>query len=551
MAAPYFYYNELDWKTLPVGPLRRLGRWSWSMQKVNTYPDQAAPLTPRQRLSVELVSGLLILVGVAAMAWFVLSVANNAKIDAVRHWTATTPDAKRPSLLLAFLDSFGIVVPALVIAFGLSFVRLGLWLRSLNINAARWAEMAFRWLAIGAGLLAALHFATSGADFDALRSSLPLALAVLPAVAALGWLSRNADSVCTGQETLAARQTRSAWNLLMPTAAVLIIVAARPLEQTFINSLTDKRFASGVVPHYIGLENYSNLLSLRLDTVECRRDDVSDECRHSPDGSMLWQTIDRKLLEKGYRTAWNITVPLFLSPDKSISVSGMDRDWLRSMWTTLQFTVLSVFFELVIGLFIALVVNSGFKGRGFMRAVMLIPWAIPTVISARLWELILKDTSAGIVNRVLMDVGLLARPEAWLVQPNLQIPSAVMVDVWKTSPFMALLLLAGLQTIPSDLYEAAAVDGATRLRQLRNITLPLLRPAIAVALVFRTLDALRVFDLFNVLFGRQQLTMATYNYEALVNNQADGYASAIGVLIFLFIFLFAVIYVRLLGVEME
>jgi trehalose/maltose transport system permease protein len=116
---------------------------------------------------------------------------------------------------------------------------------------------------------------------------------------------------------------------------------------------------------------------------------------------------------------------------------------------------------------------------------------------------------------------------------------------------MALLLLAGLQTIPSDLYEAAAVDGANRVQQFFSVTLPLLRPTIAVALVFRTLDALRVFDLFNVLFGRQQLSMATYNYETLVNNQQDGYASAISMIIFLLISIFAIAYVRLLSVETE
>jgi trehalose/maltose transport system permease protein len=116
---------------------------------------------------------------------------------------------------------------------------------------------------------------------------------------------------------------------------------------------------------------------------------------------------------------------------------------------------------------------------------------------------------------------------------------------------MALLLLAGLQTIPKELYEAAAVDGSTGMQRFFSITLPLLRPTIAVALVFRTLDALRVFDLFNVLFGRQQLSMATYNYETLVNNQQDGYASAISVIIFILISVFAIAYVRLLNVETE
>ena len=125
------------------------------------------------------------------------------------------------------------------------------------------------------------------------------------------------------------------------------------------------------------------------------------------------------------------------------------------------------------------------------------------------------------------------------------------IDVWKTAPFVALFLLAGLQTIPEDLYEAASVDGASGFQRFFSITMPLLKPTIAVALVFRTLDALRVFDLFNVLFSRQQLTMATYNYEMLVGSQKDGYASAISIIIFIFIAIFAVLYVRMLKVEIE
>ncbi len=161
----------------------------------------------------------------------------------------------------------------------------------------------------------------------------------------------------------------------------------------------------------------------------------------------------------------------------------------------------------------------------------------------------LKDTSAGIFNKILLDLQMINAPQAWLSDPSLQLATAIIVDVWKTAPFMALLLLAGLQVIPSDLYEAADVDGANPIRKFFSITLPLLRPAIAIALIFRTLDALRVFDLFNVLFGRQQLSMATYNFETLVSNQQDGYASAISVIIFIFISIFAFMYVRVLNVE--
>jgi trehalose/maltose transport system permease protein len=508
-------------------------------------------LNSRQRLFLELCSGLLILIGAVAILWFLNGVANDPGINEVNNWVAGEADEQRPSLVLAFLDSFGIILPVLILTLSALLILLGIRLRRLNINTVQWAKIVYLWMALAVAAVALLNLVTNEFTGAAFATALPIGLLAVPMLAARHWLEVADPAIFVGQETLSARQARTAWNLLMPTMIVIIVVAARPLEQTFINSLTDKRFATSRVPQYVGLSNYTQLLTIRFDEVECRRDEDTDVCQQSADGSTRWQSVDRALLESGYRTVWNLQLPLIHRADTSTAVSGLDRDWLRSMLTTLQFAVGSVFFELLIGLFIALVVNSGFRGRGFMRAVMLVPWAIPTVISARLWELILKDTSAGIINRVLLDVGLLNRPEAWLVQSHLQVPSAIMVDVWKTSPFMALLLLAGLQTIPTDLYEAAAVDGANRIRQFFSITLPLLRPTIAVALVFRTLDALRVFDLFNVLFGRQQLTMATYNYETLVNNQADGYASAVGVLIFIFIFIFAVIYVRLLGVETE
>lgn len=518
------------------------------------HADAIRKLHGRQRLSLEILSLFTVLFGTLLLLYSANSVRTATGINQVLDWSAESavnPEAGRPSLVLAFLDSFGIILPLLMVTAGGLLIRLGLWLRRRDINAARWAQIVYTWLAIALGGVAILHVAINGIHTDTLLNALLLALLTLPCIGALRWLHKTAETVFLGEEPFQARQTRSAWNLLIPTLAVLIIVAARPLEQTFINSLTDKRFASPNVPQFVGLDNYRELLTVRLDTVDCRREPDTDECCRREDGSTRWEVIDRALLEQGYRTVWNVQVPLIASGEQSIAISGLDNDWIESVWTTLRFVVASVALELVIGLFIAMVVNSGFRGRGFMRAVMLVPWAIPTVVSARLWGLILKDSNAGIVNRVLVELNILAQPEAWLSRPDLQVPSAIMVDVWKTSPFIALLLLAGLQTIPSDLYEATAVDGANKLRQFLNITLPLLRPTIAVALVFRTLDALRVFDLFNVLYGRQQLTMATYNYETLVNTQRDGYASATGVLIFFFIFIFALLYVRLLGVDTE
>ncbi|MBN1259212.1 MAG: sugar ABC transporter permease [Anaerolineae bacterium] len=442
-------------------------------------------------------------------------------------------------------------------------IWLGFRLRSRDILAARWAQTALLWLAVAAAIAAIFTLIRLGFDYVSQQEqqAAPLNLGQLTPffvfsgasgvfALLLVWLNRRLDYIFSGKEPLQSREIRQAWNLLIPTLAVFVLVAARPLEQTFIRSLTDKRFAGQAVPNFVGLQNYGNLLGMRLDIVDCRLEEDADRCDLARDGSIRWQSIDRELLQEGFRTVWTIRLPFDSSPS-ALAISGLDQDFLKSIGTTLLFAVISVSFELLVALFIALTVNSAFRGRGLMRAVMLVPWAIPTVISARLWELILKDTSAGIINRVLMDIGLISAPQAWLSDVSLQLPAAIMVDVWKTAPFMALLLLAGLQTISSELYEAASVDGATRPQQLFSITLPLLRPTIAVALVFRTLDALRVFDLFNVLFGRQQLSMATYNYETLVNNQQDGYASAVSMIIFLLISVFAIVYVRLLNVETE
>jgi trehalose/maltose transport system permease protein len=511
------------------------------------------------RRAAQLFGALFILLGITAMIWLVIAVVRDPGIRAA---VAGTPgqDGRPPSLIIAFLTQFGIVMPALVVGLGALAIRLGFWLRTQDVIAARWAQVVLGWLLVGSLVVVAFTGIGVLADTFAqdagqagLAQILPPLVAMLASIlfaAALYWLNRNGQRVFYGREQLGSRETRLAWTLLIPTLAVFILVAARPVEQTFIRSLTDKRFAGTEVPHFVGLQNYQDLLGGRLDVVPCRPDEASGQCATSRDGSIRWASIGRDLLQEGYRTVWNVPLP-FTSPPQSVAISGLDPDFLQSVGTTLLFTIISVSLELTIALFMALSVNSDYAGRGLMRAVMLIPWAIPTVVSARLWELMLKDTSAGIVNRILMDLHVIAEPQAWLSDLSLQLVTVILVDVWKTTPFMALLLLAGLQSISKDLYEAAEVDGATRVRQLWYITLPLLRPTIAVALVFRTLDSLRVFDLFNVLFGRQQLSMATYNYETLVNNQMDGYASAISIILFLLISVFAVIYVRLLNVETD
>ncbi len=509
----------------------------------------------RNKLQISALSVIMIVIGALAVIFFILTVANDEAIQLALNWTPSEEDPQAPSFLLIYLERFGIIVSALFAFLGAAFMAIGLRLRGGNIRVAYWARIAILWLGMGLVAYIALtvfNFVNSAAmdreTVDLGSMSTAIAPALIAALIVFGlwhWLNRNIDRLFSGDDSLLGRETRLAWNMLIPTLTIFVLVAARPLEQTFIRSLTDKRFAGSAVPQFVGLENYLNLLTFRVDTVACKKSVTGGPCDTRANGSIRWESIDRELLRAGYRTIVNIPV----GGDQSAAISGLDDDFIEAIITTVIFTVISVALELLIGLFMAMIVNSKFRGRGAMRAVMLVPWAIPTVISARLWELMLKDTSAGIFNKILLDLGAIEAPLAWLSDPSLQIPTAIIVDVWKTAPFMALLLLAGLQVIPSDLYEAASVDGANPIRRFLSITLPLLRPAIAIALIFRTLDALRVFDLFNVLFGRQQLSMATYNFETLVSNQQDGYASAISVIIFIFISVFAFIYVRLLNVE--
>ena len=515
----------------------------------------SAPGLPSVRLA-RLLGGLLAVAGLGAIVLLVLSIAGHTDVRAALDPTLG-PD--RPSLVLAVLDRFGLLVPSLVLGLGAGGVGLGIRVALRSAGAIRLARDLALWAVIFAIGLAVVRAAGDvpwwpvggpSAFIDAASGrSAAFALAVLALGIRVG-LTRLAADPTLPTEPLAARETRGAWNLLLPALLILVMVAARPLEATIVTSLTDKRFASDTVPEFVGLQNYRELLTVRIDELECRRDD-DGACALNRDGDVRWNTLPVEALREGYRTAYVWNLPFVTAPDTALSLSALDEQWVRSIWVTVVFTVVSVSGELLLGLFIALTVHSSFRGRGAMRAVMLIPWAIPTVVSARLWELMLDDTRAGVLNQALLSIGVIDAPLAWLTNPSLQLPSVILIDVWKTAPFMALLLLAGLQVIPKELYESARVDGASPFREFFAITLPLLRPAIGVALIFRTLDALRVFDLFQVLLGRAQQSMSTYNFDVLINNQQAGYASAIGVLIFLLIFVFAVAYVRVLGVNRE
>ena len=222
-------------------------------------------------------------------------------------------------------------------------------------------------------------------------------------------------------------------------------------------------------------------------------------------------------------------------------------DFRAGLSNTLIFTVASVTMEFVIGLAIALAINRAFRGRGLVRAAVLVPWAFPTVISAVMWRLMFQD-QVGVINYVANALGIISEPI--LSDDTLLLIGATLVDVWKTTPFMALLLLAGLQTIPGEVYEAAKVDGANMMQRFFRITLPLLKGTILVAVLFRTLDAYRVYDLFWALSNRELDSLSTFVYEGVRISQlnfAPGNAAA--VFIFVTAFLIALFFIKVLGMQ--
>jgi ABC-type sugar transport system permease subunit len=233
---------------------------------------------------------------------------------------------------------------------------------------------------------------------------------------------------------------------------------------------------------------------------------------------------------------------------------GRDPRFWSSLGHTLFFTAASVSVELILGLVLALGMNSAFRGRGAARATSLLPWAIPTVVAALLWRFMF-DSQAGIANAILVALGALNRPIVWFIDATTAWVPVILADVWKTTPFVALLLLAGLQNIDKTLYEAAEVDGAGAWWRLRHITIPLLKPTILVALIFRTLDAFRVFDLVYALTGGGPGTatepIALYTHNTILQNLRFGYGSALSVVIFALTFGLALIYIRGFGLRLS
>src|SRR5215218_3212036 len=232
---------------------------------------------------------------------------------------------------------------------------------------------------------------------------------------------------------------------------------------------------------------------------------------------------------------------------KNYTTALSDSAFWDAVQTTFIFTVASVAFETLLGLAMAMAMHSAFRGQGLLRTVVLVPWAILTVVTAITWQTIFEPT-LGFVNSLLGAVGL-PNDTVWLGQSPEALMVMIFADVWKTAPFMALLLLAGLQVIPDDIYEAAKVDGATAWQRFVRITLPLLKPALLVALIFRTLDALRIFDLPFVLTkgAHGTTTLSLISYETFQTNRILGLGSALAVLTFVIVMIVSFVYIRFVG----
>ncbi|HPL99380.1 MAG TPA: sugar ABC transporter permease [Bacillota bacterium] len=221
-----------------------------------------------------------------------------------------------------------------------------------------------------------------------------------------------------------------------------------------------------------------------------------------------------------------------------------------ALWHTVVFTIISVALELVLGLGLAIIMNKAMKGQGIVRAVSLIPWAIPTTVAALMWSY-LYDGSNGIVANILQNLHIISDSRNLLLSGGGAMASTILADVWKTTPYMALLILAGFQTIPGTVYESAKVDGSGVFNTFFKITLPLLKPSILVALLMRTLDAFRVFDLIYVLTGGgpggSTETMSIYAYKTMFQQTNFGYGSVIVLLMVVCVAIIATFYIKILG----
>lgn len=297
--------------------------------------------------------------------------------------------------------------------------------------------------------------------------------------------------------SLQQQRARAAFWFLAPMLVMLFCVAAWPLFRSIYFSLTNTTLTNLYGGEWVGFDNY----------------------------------LSYRKLSSG-RVIWRGTL--------------VDAAWWNAVWNTVRFSLVSVSIEAILGVLVALILNAEFVGRSIVRAAILIPWAIPTIVSAKMWGWMLND-QFGIINDMLLMVGFIDHKVAWTANIDTAMISVLVVDVWKTTPFMALLCLAGLQMVPRDIYEAAKIDGINPIKIFFRITLPLIRPTLMVAIIFRMLDALRIFDLVYVLTPNSKATktMSVISRENLIEFDKFAYGSAQSTLLFMIIAIFVVLYIWL------
>ncbi|TGR17153.1 MULTISPECIES: sugar ABC transporter permease [unclassified Mesorhizobium] len=299
------------------------------------------------------------------------------------------------------------------------------------------------------------------------------------------------------------QRVRSAWLFLAPMLLVLAAAAGWPLARTVYFSFTDASLSDLDARQWVGLANYVSVLRM-------------------PSGRVIHDGL------------------------------LLDPVWWGAVWNTVRFAVVSVTCETILGMVVALVLNAEFPGRGIVRAAILIPWAIPTIVSAKMWQWMLND-QFGIINVVLINLGLIDTKIAWTASADTAMAAVLIVDIWKTTPFMALLILAALQMLPREIIEVARLDGANPWQIFWRVTLPLIRPAVMVAVIFRALDALRIFDLIYVLTPNNAHTksMSVFARENLFEFDKFAYGSAASTLLFLILALLTILTIRIGRISLE
>lgn len=290
------------------------------------------------------------------------------------------------------------------------------------------------------------------------------------------------------QDTIRNREQKTGWLLVAPALVILLLVYAYPILRAFWLSFFTQNLGTQLQPEFAGLANYGRMM-------------------------------------------------------------GDGRFW-QSLWNTTIFTSIALAFELTLGMGIALVLNRAFRGRGFVRTIAILPWALPTAIMALAWTWIFND-QFGILNDILLRLGLIQEGINWLGDPTLAMMAVITADVWKTTSFVSILLLAGLQSISEDLYEAHAIEGATPWQSFRQITLPLLMPQILIAALFRFAQSFGVFDLVQVMTGggpAGSTEMVSLYIYATVRRYLDfGYGAALVVVTFIILVVVVALAFYLLG----